>query len=126
MWPYFMYAKKIGTPIWRVAVITGYLVPKGYEHHQEAAIISMGNHRFKINIRKRKGLYQKIQNEGECVESWMGRRCGHYFETALESLAHELSHILFWSHDAGRWEYEKKIELSFARLAKRRGYRGYD
>lgn len=126
LWPYFMYAKRLEIPIWRVAVITGYTVPTGCERHQEAAIISMDNNKFKINLRKRKGLWKHIQREGDPVEDWMGQRCSSFLESALEALAHELSHVVFWEHDSERWELEKRIELSFARLAKRRGYRGYE
>ncbi|MCB0802848.1 MAG: hypothetical protein KDB74_07100 [Flavobacteriales bacterium] len=49
---------------------------------------------------------------------------GH-FEDTLNSLAHEIAHLSDFTHTPDRFILECKLMVSFSKLAKRLGYKGY-
>lgn len=123
LWPFFLKAKKL-VPIWRVKRIKGYYVPIQGVERQSASITPVGK-RFKIMLLS---YFQRLTKSGKNtfkVEAWYSHQTGSYYESTLNSLAHELSHIVHWEHTADRLILEKRIDLMFSRLAKKMGYEGY-
>jgi len=125
--PYLTCAARLGLPVYRISEVVGYYVPEHKQERQLAAIYLLSNGKYKITIVKWRQQWRRTK-KGDTFEVSGWIRCDqkHYFESTLESLAHEISHLIYWEHNADRWILEKKIALAFAKLAKKRGYRGYD
>ena len=123
--PYLMASKKIGIPIWRISKLHGYSVPIDKMEQQQAAIIKDANKKVVITILKKRQIMKKTKGKIE-VCGYDDADTGFHFENTLDSFAHELAHVLNWQHNQDRFILEKKLQLAFARLAKKRGYQGYD
>lgn len=121
---YLSKAKSLGVPVWRLKAIKGYTVPHGKTEHQLGATNRyQSSSKLTITIRKyhkwrpRDGKYE--------TQSWHNNDTSHVFEFTLDVFAHELTHLTYWTHTPDRMIFEKKLQLAFARLAKKRGYKGY-
>jgi transcriptional antiterminator len=131
--PYLMEAGKTGIPIWRVEKIVGYYVPKNKteaQYAQTSKRIGKKSKRTAIKatitlLKKRQVLIAK-QNNGIKVVGYEDTDRGHHFESTLNSLAHELSHLIIWKHTADRFILESKLMVRFAKLAKKKGYKGFN
>ena len=125
--PYLTKAARLGLPIYRIKEVVGYYVPETKQERQLAAIHDLGHGKYKITIVKWRQQWKRTRKGSSFeVSGWVRCDQQHYFESTIESLAHEISHMLHWEHTADRWILEKKIALAFAKLAKKRGYKGYD
>lgn len=126
--PYFTLAHKLGIPTWRVREIKGYYVALGKMEQQEAATLRDGdqpNKKVTITILKKHQIWARKNGKFE-VSHYVEADKSYFFEHTLDSLAHELSHIVHWNHTADRFVLEKKVLYSFSQLARKRGYKGYD
>jgi len=125
--PYLTKAIKYGVPVWRIGAIKGYFVPSDKQERQMAATIKgAGNSKAVITILKWHQEWRRCKDGRYEVSGWHSADFKHYFECTLESLAHELTHLVHWKHSADRYILEKRIQLGFSRMAKKRGYIGYD
>lgn len=125
--PYLTVAKKVGIPVWRVKEIKGYYVqPDKIERQAAAAIRSdeSPNKKLIITILKHSQLLQSKRGRFEVI-GYSPPDDPSRFEDILDTLAHELAHVVHWEHTADRYVLEKKIQLAFSYRARRRGYRGY-
>ena len=125
--PYLVLARKLGVPIWRVREIKGYYVASHKMEQQSAATlrdVDQPNKKAVITILKKHQVWS-IKNGKFEVSRYVEADKSYFFECTLDSLAHELSHIIFWNHTADRFVLEKKLLYSFSQLARRRGYHGY-
>ena len=124
--PYLMASRKFGVPVWRIREIKGYYVPEGKAEAQAAqTILHAGTSRYVITILK---FHQSIMGDGETlrVTGYLEASEGFMFEGTLQTLAHELAHLVHWEHTPDRFVLETRILAGYARLAKRLGYRGYE
>ena len=124
--PYIGAAKNCGIPVWRIRHIRGYWVPEDRQERQYASTIRRGNSKLTIMMLKWHQKYRKRSNGKFEVSHWVYADYKHLFEHTLDAFAHELAHLVHWEHTADRFILEKRVALAFARLAKKRGYRGYD
>lgn len=122
--PYITRAQSLGVPVWRIRKIMGYSVPKGKQERQWGATVKDANKKVTITLLKYVQQWRTRRDGKFEVQRWRDAS-KHYFEETLDVFAHELSHLLVWEHTADRYVAEKKLQASFARLAKQRGYRGY-
>jgi len=122
--PYIMEAKRAGVPIWRIEKIVGYYVPLDKVENQHAAIIKDGNKKATITILKKRQVYSS-DNGVAYASGYEDAHKKYHFEFTLNSLAHELSHIVYWEHNADRFIEEARLFKRFASLSKRLGYKGY-
>jgi len=123
--PFLSEAKKAGIPVWRIDRIVGYFVPEGKVEAQHAALNKEGNSKAVITILKKRQVL--VGRDGMIMlDGYSDADQGSNYEFTLNSLAHELSHLVEWDHTADRLIIESKLMVRFAKLAKRRGYTGYD
>jgi hypothetical protein len=130
LYPYLIEAKKAGIPVWRVKKIVGYYVPTNKTEAQQAQTsksFKKRNFSSKVTItilKKRQVLIAKKSN-GIKVIGYEKANHGYAFESTLNSLAHEFSHLVIWKHSADRFILECKLMIRFAKLAKKQGYKGF-
>ena len=124
--PYLSEAKKAGIPVWRLDRIVGYFVPEGKVEVQHAATWKDGHSKAAITLLKKRQTL--IGNNDGTIRpnGYTEADKGANFEFTLNSFAHELAHLVIWEHSVERFIVESKLMVRFARLAKRRGYKGYD
>lgn len=123
--PYITPAKRLGVPVWRIREIKGYFVQPGKLEQQSAATLKDANKKLVVTILKKHQVWTSKNGKFE-VSHYLEADKSYFFEFSLDSFAHELSHLTHWDHTADRMVLEKKIAYSFACLARKRGYTGYD
>lgn len=119
--PYLTVARKMGLPVWRVRRIKGYSVPSDKTERQYAAMLKDSQSpNKKVTITILKWLQSDTRVSGYEAADDPGR-----IEHTLNCFAHELTHLVHWDHGPDRFILEKRLQKSFAYLAKKRGYEGY-
>ena len=108
----------------RLKEVRGYYVSKrGIERQQAGCTKTRG--RCVITILKKTQTYSKSKQGKFRVDGWLDADEEYMFEQTLDNLAHEIAHIQHWDHSPERHIAEKKLQLAFAKEAKKQGYKGY-
>jgi hypothetical protein len=123
--PYIRVAKRMDYLTSELKEIRGYYVTKRGIERQQAGCTKTGA-RCIITILKKTQTYSNSKNGKFKVDGWIEADENYMFEETLDNLAHEITHIKQWDHTADRHIAEKKLQLAFAKEAKKQGYQGYD
>lgn len=125
--PYITAAKRLGIPVWRIREIKGYYVPSDRIERQEAATIRDNEAPNKKLVMTMLTHHQEWTNKKGKFEvlKYNDLDTPGYFEMALDTFAHELTHLVHWDHSPDRYILEKKLQAAFAYVARKRGYKGY-
>jgi hypothetical protein len=95
-------------PIERLSAIKGYKVLKNKEINQQGQIIlDLTNKRFTITLRTEK--YSKVDKVYR----------NEYIANVLETLAHELAHMVHWEHTPAHWKLQATIQTEFGTVLDR-------
>jgi hypothetical protein len=123
--PYIKKARQLGVPIWEIDRIDGYFVPKNRLEQQSASCNRNVKLRFRIMLLTKYQNQKSIGNGKFIISGWSNHKSKSNFESTIDFLAHELAHVVHWEHTEDRYILEKQLQLSFARLSKKMGYKGF-
>jgi hypothetical protein len=94
----------------------GYNVPIDRSHQQAAQIIKR-DRRYTLTFRVSEPEYKNL-GDGNFRKL---KNTPLYLENVLDSIAHEVSHLVHWDHDYKHFRLQGKIKLEFAKLLKQLG-----
>lgn len=125
MFPYIKLAWEMGIPIHKLKSISGYSTPPsrldkvwGWTHYNKDGT-------FRIRIMDQFQVLRKDKKKRIYVAGYLDHDYKWKFEFTLNTLAHELTHLIYYDHSPERFILEQKLMIRFAKLAKKLGYKGY-
>ena len=100
-------------PMHRLIQIRGYKVRKGVADICWGSITRDDGHKFEINLKifEKKHKYDKHKRSR--------------YEMVLQTLAHELAHMVHWEHTPDHFEFQSKLMLRFSNVLRKEGIKDH-